>query len=203
VTLTPLQGAPKGKPVIFGKATEDPEDPDLSNPFYLASVSDASDDPTEVTAATILTDYNNAVKAMDKQYFAITDGTKTLQAVIEEVLAERAPVSDAIVMVLTGGRFRAVNVSTSDLSQYAKDGLLLFILSKWEYMQVGSNENAGGGSAGIRSIGIGNGGTTAIDNSQLTIHNWAGAWYDLQGRRIDKPVRKGLYIHDGKRVVIK
>ena len=31
----------------------------------------------------------------------------------------------------------------------------------------------------------------------------SGEWYDLQGRRIGKPQGKGLYIHDGKKVVIK
>lgn len=28
-------------------------------------------------------------------------------------------------------------------------------------------------------------------------------WFDLQGQRIEKPKKKGLYIHDGKKVVIK
>ena len=44
----------------------------------------------------------------------------------------------------------------------------------------------------------------AIDNSQLTIHNEAGAWYDMQGRKVNgKPTTKGLYIFNGKKVVIK
>ena len=45
----------------------------------------------------------------------------------------------------------------------------------------------------------------SIDNSQLTIDNWAGAWYDLQGRRVangQKPKAKGLYINKGKKRVI-
>ncbi|MBQ3768794.1 MAG: leucine-rich repeat protein [Prevotella sp.] len=45
-----------------------------------------------------------------------------------------------------------------------------------------------------------------IDNSQLTIDNWAGAIYDLQGRKIangQKPTAKGLYIVNGKKVMIK
>ena len=44
----------------------------------------------------------------------------------------------------------------------------------------------------------------AIDNSQLTIHNEADAWYTLDGRKVSgKPTTKGLYIHNGKKVVIK
>ena len=49
-------------------------------------------------------------------------------------------------------------------------------------------------------------GVVSIDNSQLTIDNWAGAWYDLQGRRVangQKPKAKGLYIVNGKKRVIK
>ena len=46
----------------------------------------------------------------------------------------------------------------------------------------------------------------SIDNGQLTIDNEAGAWYDLQGRKIangQKPKAKGLYIVNGRKVVIK
>ena len=49
-------------------------------------------------------------------------------------------------------------------------------------------------------------GVVSIDNSQLTIDNWAGAWYDLQGRRVangQKPKAKGIYIYKGKKQVIK
>ena len=48
----------------------------------------------------------------------------------------------------------------------------------------------------------GDDGTTAIDNSQLTIDNSAGNIYDLQGRKVLHPT-KGLYIVNGKKVVIK
>ena len=44
----------------------------------------------------------------------------------------------------------------------------------------------------------------AIDNSQLTIHNEADAWYTVNGVKLSgKPTKKGLYIHNGKKVVIK
>ena len=47
-------------------------------------------------------------------------------------------------------------------------------------------------------------GVVSIDNGQLTIDNWAGAWYDLQGRRVaGKPSRAGAYINNGKKIVIK
>ncbi len=49
-------------------------------------------------------------------------------------------------------------------------------------------------------------GVVSIDNGQLTIDNWAGAWYTLDGRKIangQKPKAKGIYIYKGKKQVIK
>jgi hypothetical protein len=38
----------------------------------------------------------------------------------------------------------------------------------------------------------------------LKIENEAGAWYTLDGVRLDwKPTKKGLYIHGGRKVVVK
>ena len=198
VELTQLQGAPKGKPVILGRPMDVSGNP-IKSSSYLTIVPDASDDPTEVTGETIDADYDAAVEAMDKQHFAITDGTKTLQAVIE---GTGNSTSDATVMVLKGSRFKSVYISDNDLDKYAKDGLLLFILSKWEYLNVGSK--AGGSTNATRGIGIGEGGATAIDNGKWIIDNEAGAqWYDLQGRKIAEPTRKGLYIRNGVKVVVK
>jgi hypothetical protein len=45
--------------------------------------------------------------------------------------------------------------------------------------------------------------TTAIDNGRLTMDNEAGEqWYDLQGWKIEKPNKAGLYIKNGKKTVI-
>jgi autotransporter-associated beta strand protein len=45
---------------------------------------------------------------------------------------------------------------------------------------------------------------TAIDNGQLIIDNYDGAWFTLDGRRLqDKPTQKGLYIRNGKKVIVK
>lgn len=58
-------------------------------------------------------------------------------------------------------------------------------------------------SAGTRSIGISieGEGTTGIDSSEIQ-RKEMGHWYDLQGRRIEKPTQKGIYIKDGKKIVI-
>ena len=58
---------------------------------------------------------------------------------------------------------------------------------------------------GTRSIGISyddEDGTTAIKNLTPVLSEGEGAWYTLQGQRVAKP-GKGLYIKNGKKVVIK
>ena len=58
---------------------------------------------------------------------------------------------------------------------------------------------------GTRSIGISyddEDGTTSIKNLTPAHSEGGGAWYTLQGQRVAKP-GKGLYIHNGKKVVIK
>lgn len=59
------------------------------------------------------------------------------------------------------------------------------------------------GSAGARiTMSFNNGETTGIrDNNRETITN--DRYYDLQGRSIAKPVKKGLYIRNGKKELIK
>lgn len=52
-------------------------------------------------------------------------------------------------------------------------------------------------------------GVVPIDNGKWIIDNEADAWYDLQGRKIDnrksenRQLPKGVYVHDGKKMVIK
>ena len=54
------------------------------------------------------------------------------------------------------------------------------------------------------SIGHDDNGTTGIQsmfNDQSSMFN--DQWYTLSGQRISKPTKSGLYIHQGKKVVIK
>jgi len=55
-----------------------------------------------------------------------------------------------------------------------------------------------------RQLNIGNDeptGIDRIDNSQLTIDNYSGVWFDLQGKKLEgKPKRKGVYIRNGKKI---
>ncbi|MBQ6377902.1 MAG: hypothetical protein IJJ56_03795, partial [Prevotella sp.] len=55
------------------------------------------------------------------------------------------------------------------------------------------------------SIGNDGDGTTGIkDNNRETITNDRDdQWYTLGGQRISKPTQKGLYIHNGRKVVVR
>ena len=54
----------------------------------------------------------------------------------------------------------------------------------------------------FRAIGDESGETTGIENSELKIEN-SDVIYDLQGRRVEKMEKGGVYIVNGKKVVIK
>ena len=58
-------------------------------------------------------------------------------------------------------------------------------------------------TSNAREINLVFGNTTgieSIDNPELTIDGW----YDLNGRKLQgKPTKKGIYIHNGKKVVVK
>ena len=59
------------------------------------------------------------------------------------------------------------------------------------------------GGAGARSLSIshGEGNDTGIDNLVFDEHG-AERWYNLQGRRIEKPTKAGLYIRNGEKIVV-
>ena len=69
------------------------------------------------------------------------------------------------------------------------------ILSGSCYLQISTNLPARG------VLGIGNDGSTAIEGIDVEATE-DEEWYDLQGRRIQKPTKAGIYIVNGKKVII-
>ncbi len=63
------------------------------------------------------------------------------------------------------------------------------------YLQITTNFPARG------ILGIGNDGSTAIEGIDVEATE-DEEWYDLQGRRIQKPTKAGIYIVNGKKVII-
>jgi hypothetical protein len=55
-----------------------------------------------------------------------------------------------------------------------------------------------------RTLSIKNGnGTTAIESVDWIDSSDTERWYDMQGRRIERPTKTGIYLNNGKKVVIK
>ena len=80
-----------------------------------------------------------------------------------------------------------------------------FVLNKAGTLKAGTvylPVSAGGGS-GAR-LKISRGGNTGIENIEYTIKPQSDAWYTLDGRRLNgRPTNKGIYINNGRKVVIK
>ena len=104
---------------------------------------------------------------------------------------------------LTAGEIPA---STEAVNNYALNGKA-FVWVKYAiaigankcWLQIG--EQPATARRNTRSI-VGGGNATGIEsihNSQFTIDSY----YDLQGRKVTTPNRKGIYIHNGKKVILK
>ena len=67
----------------------------------------------------------------------------------------------------------------------------------------------GASNVSTMRLGFGDGSATAVrlplmENGEGEMENDADAWYDLAGRRLtDRPATPGIYIHSGKKIVIK
>jgi hypothetical protein len=66
-----------------------------------------------------------------------------------------------------------------------------------------------GGAAAVRAFNLNFGEssetTEIISTTDFTDYtDYAGAWYTLDGRKLDaKPTKRGVYIHHGKKIVVK
>ena len=58
-------------------------------------------------------------------------------------------------------------------------------------------------AAGARRIVFSGSGTTGVESLTPTLSEGEGDWYDLNGRKINMPTKKGIYIQNGKKVVVK
>lgn len=120
-----------------------------------------------------------------------------------------------VLLESTPGSTVAKNVSetfTGNLLKYAAAATPAtekhYLLYKNEFVRASgtiSNKvylDLAGYSGGARSLVIGDG-TTAIEGIAIDEEDGDAKWYDMQGRRINKPTKAGLYIKDGQKVVVK
>ena len=107
---------------------------------------------------------------------------------------------------------------TGNLLRYAEDAVTTtgseYVLYLNEFLKATETipqgrcylDLTGTGNAGTRGFTIGNGttGIKEVRSEGVNSEKWAnGEWFDLQGHRIQKPTKTGLYIQNGKKVVIK
>ena len=73
------------------------------------------------------------------------------------------------------------------------------------YLDLSPTTNAGTrGFYNIIGEDVGSTGISEVKSEGVNSEKWNGEWFDLQGRRLPaKPTKSGLYLHNGKKVVIK
>jgi hypothetical protein len=118
-----------------------------------------------------------------------------------------------VLVMKASGTTQAIdpNEVSSNMLQYATSDVnadgTTYILYNGEYVRATGTIPTGkcylklNKPSGARTLAIGNGttGIDRLDNTVWTTENW----FDLNGRRIEKPTKNGLYIMNGKKVVVK
>lgn len=135
-----------------------------------------------------------SLSATPSKNFIACDGTKK----VSELLPSGVNFADVYFFGLSGNSFKRVLLGSDDVHPA---GTCFLFIPKDDF-----NNPPSSAPAGARGIGIETDGTTSlIGNGQLTTDHAASAqWYSLDGRRLDKaPKTKGVYIRNGKKLVIK
>ena len=85
------------------------------------------------------------------------------------------------------------------------EGMTSYLMNTFRaYFHVGDGQTAAPVRHTVLNFGDDTTGVIAIDNGQWMMDNEADAWYDISGRRLDAaPAARGIYIVNGKKVVIK
>ena len=133
-----------------------------------------------------------------------SEAKKTILLIPTEDEGDNVDYAAEFVGTLTAGQIAA---STSTQTNYAFNGKQ-FVYVK-NAIAIGANKaylSIPATISNARTINLvfddGTTGIEAIDNGQWSIDN--GQWYDLNGRRLQgKPTKKGVYIQNGKKVVVK
>ena len=97
---------------------------------------------------------------------------------------------------------KAITANTTD---YSKDGALGFYLPNAASTSIGANKAYFelNGQASAMGYAINFGTVTGIASATINKQNSTNACYDLSGRRITSPVKSGLYISNGKKIIVK
>ena len=145
--------------------------------------------------------------------YEFTTNFATLKAKAEGAVATMQTMEDTYTLYAT---YTPTTATAQDPFYYmningnlslGNDGTVTVGAFRW-IMRVESKFDGNAPAAYARNIIIFDGeettGIRSIDNGQLTIGDKAGEWFTLDGRKLDgKPTAKGIYVNNGRKVVIK
>ena len=171
--LTPLAYIPEGVPVLL-----------MDNSGSNKGKNNITLEPIDLTALNSDTDPDNNITA-------ITDAQKTGNLL--RVTDKKMTVDNAQVYMYYNGEF------VLTLSGEMKAGR--YYLSNPNYNPTAMPQSGGGGNARLHFMIVN---TTDIDDVRYKREDVSDSWYTLDGRRLSgKPTKKGVYINDGRKIVIK
>ena len=156
------------------------------------------------TEAVLSSELTVAKANMPILVFNGSEKTKSILLIPTEAAADEVTAATQFVGTL---KATTIPASTTGADNYALNGKA-FVWVKYA-IEIGANKcwlqisnQPAAARAVTRSI-VGGNGTTGIDAIEnVTIDN--EGWYDLQGRKLQaKPNRGGIYIHNGKKVVVR
>ena len=207
VTLSeaPLDGLPKGVPVILIKDTDSDGVPDgnLDPTFNLISTTDTEG-----------ADIEGSVPTTISPLFTAGDGTKTMEEMIIAATGSD-DTSGYMAFILENGVFKMVTFSDTSVPAA---GTCFLLVSKFDVLLMVRNSvtpptsnaraiafDLGGDATGIEEV-LGCFSTKARRQGAEKEVKEGGkedVWYDLNGRKVTKPTMKGIYINGNRKVVIK
>ena len=112
--------------------------------------------------------------------------------------------------------FKGTTIGLTNAEAVAEGAYILMAGNQWGQVQAATSEHPEYGSAyippfrayivstsGARSLDneFSDGDATGIQSLQLIDRDGSEQWFDLSGRRIEKPTKKGIYIQNGKKVI--
>lgn len=162
----------------FTEITDDP----VANTPYLVTVSAATSVGNSIASPVELKkEVANSVTAGDYIFKGTTIGLTNAEAV-----------TAGAYILMAGNQWGQVQAATLEHPEYGN----AYIPPFRAYVVSAS---------GARSLDneFGNDDTTRIQSLQLIDRNGTEQWFDLSGRRIEKPTSKGIYIHNGKKLIVK
>ncbi len=196
----PLPGVPQGCAVILASATDGAP---LSDVWLMASTAVSGEGKTPEAL-------KDAYDARTDRLinFVAADGTQTVAQLIAAATGRTAVTdadcSDYIVFVLSGDRFVAAMASPDVIPAAGRCLLVVPKLNMLRHLDMG--DTSGGTTAGARTLRLGGGDNATTGILQLPADGDATAqeYFGLDGRPVgSRPLRKGVYIRRGSKLVVR